>query len=320
MTKHTDNGQARYRLGLATIAVLLGLGGPPGAMAQQTGQKVFGTAQQAADALVTAAEHNDEPALLALLGQDGKQIVHSGDRTEDAQGRADFVAAYRQMHRLVTEPDGQVTLYVGAKNWPVPIPLAHKGHEWYFDTAAGQKEILYRRVGRNELSAIRVCQALVTAEKEYRRGRPDTYAMKILSDPGQRNGLYWEVQAGEPQSPIGPLVASAEAEGYNAPVAHAHTPYRGYHFRILTQQGSHAAGGAHGYVVDGKMTEGFAILAYPARYRSSGVMTFIVGTDGVVLQKDLGPQTEHLARALQAYDPDPSWHPAEETQIAHTGQ
>ena len=221
------------------------------------------------------------------------------------------------MHRLATEPDGLTTLYVGAKNWPMPIPLAHKGHDWYFDTPAAEREILYRRVGRNEISAIRVCQALVTAEKEYRHDRPDAYALKILSDQGQHNGLYWQVAAGEPQSPIGPLVASAEAEGYNA---HPHTPYRGYRFRILTQQGSHAPGGAHSYIVDGKMTEGFAIAAYPAQYRSSGVMTFIVGTDGVVYQKDLGTQTASLATALKRYDPDSSWHMAEETKSANTGE
>jgi hypothetical protein len=320
MTQYIDNGQGRHRLGLATCAALLVMGAPLGAMAQQPGQKAFGAAEQAANALVTAAEHNDERALLDLLGQDAKRIIYSGDETEDANGRADFVRAYREMHRLVTEPDGLTTLYVGANNWPIPIPLAHKGHDWYFDSAAGEREILYRRVGRNELSAIHICQALVAAEKEYRHDRPDTYAPKILSDPGQRNGLYWKVAAGEPQSPIGPLVASAEAEGYAAPAAHARTPYRGYHFHILAQQGSHAAGGAHSYIEDGKMTEGFAFVAYPAQYRSSGVMTFIVGADGVVYQKDLGPQTAHLTAALKRYDPDASWHVAEETQTARTGK
>ena len=317
MTQHTHD-PGRHRLGLA-CAMLLGLGTASGAMAQQPGQKVFGAAEQAANALVTAAEHNDERALLELLGSDGRRIIYSGDETEDAHGRADFVKAYREMHRLVIEPDGLTTLYVGAKNWPIPIALAHQGNEWYFDTPAAEQEILYRRVGRNELSAIRVCQALVTAEQEYRRDRAATYAPKIVSDPGQRNGLYWEVAAGEPSSPIGPLVAAAEAEGYDAPTAHARTPYRGYHFRILTQQGSHAAGGAHGYIVDGKMTEGFAIVAYPAQYRSSGVMTFIVGSDGVVYQKDLGPQTAHLPTALKRYDPDRSWHVAEETKTASNG-
>lgn len=320
MTQYIDNGQGRQRRGLATCAALLVMGAPLGAMAQQPGQKVFGAAEQAANALVTAAQHNDEQALLDLLGQDAKRVIHSGDETEDANSRADFVQAYREMHRLVTEPDGLTTLYVGAKNWPTPIPLAHKGHDWYFDSAAGEREILNRRVGRNELSAIRICQALVAAEKEYRHDRPDTYAPQILSDPGQHNGLYWKVAAGEPLSPIGPLVGSAEAEGYKVPAAHARTPYRGYHFHILKEQGSHAAGGAHSYIENGKMTGGFAFVAYPAQYRSSGVMTFIVGVDGVVYQKDLGPQTVQLAAALNQYDPDANWHVAEETQTARVGK
>jgi hypothetical protein len=204
-------------------------------------------------------------------------------------------------------------LYIGAHNWPAPIPLVHKGNSWYFDTEAGKKEILCRRIGRNEMSAIRVCQELVAAQKEYSAEHKE-YAREIFSDEGQHNGLYWKAADGEPQSPIGPLVASAVAQGYAKNQQGAPTPYRGYYFHILTRQGKNAPGGAKNYVVNGKMTEGFAFVAYPAEYRSSGVMTFITTEDGVVYQKDLGRKTGVLAKAMKEYDRNPSWQKAEEQQ------
>jgi len=264
--------------------------------------------------LVTAAQNNDEKAMLEILGPAEKQIVSSGDETEDAESRANFVQKYQEMHRLVKEPDGTVVLYIGAANWPTPIPLVNKGNSWYFDTEAGKKEILYRRVGRNEMSAIRVCQELVAAEKEYRSERQIAYAQKIFSDEGQHNGLYWKVAEGEPQSPIGPLVAWAVAEANAKSRGEPPTPYRGYYYHILTRQGKNGPGGAKSYVVNGKMTAGFAFVAYPAEYRSSGVMTFIVSEDGVVYQKDLGRKTEVLAKAMKEYNPDSTWQKAEEQQ------
>jgi Protein of unknown function (DUF2950) len=219
---------------------------------------------EASSALVTALQNNDEPALLEIFGPEGKKIISSGDATEDAENRANFVKRYREMHRLVREPDGTTTLYIGAENWPAPIPLVNKGKIWYFDTAAGEREILFRRIGRNEISAIRVCQELVAAQKEYYSTQQSVYAQQIFSDEGQHNGLYWKAAAGEPQSPIGPLVASAVAEGYVKGQAGPPTPYRGYLFHILTRQGKDAPGGAKNYIVDGKMTEGFAFVAYPA--------------------------------------------------------
>jgi hypothetical protein len=280
-------------------------------MAQQPGQKTFSSPEEASNALVTAVQSNDEKAVLDLLGPHGKQIISSGDEAEDANSRANFVQKYREMHRLVKEPDGTTTLYIGAKNWPTPIPLVQKASSWYFDTDAGKKEILYRRIGRNEISAIRVCQELVAAENEYHDTRHDEYAEKILSDEGKHNGLYWHAAAGAPQSPIGPLVASAVAEGYAGGSKSALTPYRGYYFHVLTLQGRHAEGGAKNFVVSGKMT-GFAFVAYPAEYRSSGVMTFIVGRDGVVYEKDLGKETGDVAKGMEKYDPDASWHKAQE--------
>lgn len=285
---------------------------PAPAAAQQPGQKTFSSAADAAAALVAAVQSNDQSSLMAILGPDAKGILSSGDDVEDSNDRQDFVQRYQQMHRLVTEPDGKVTLYIGAENWPTPIPLAHKGSTWYFDTAAGKQEILYRRVGKNELAVIEVCHELVDAQKEYysqpHDGNPaNEYAQKIFSDSGKQNGLYWEVSGGGTQSPIGPLVASASTVGYKPDSDQKPEPYQGYYFKVLTGQGPAAPGGARSYIVDGKMTRGFAFIAYPAEYRSSGVMTFIVDKDGVVYEKDLGPHTAELAKTITRYNRDNTW-------------
>jgi hypothetical protein len=281
--------------------------------AQQPGQKTFSSADDASHALVTAAQGNDEKAMLDILGPDGKQIVSSGDDAEDAQTRANFVQKDQEMHRLVKEPDGTTTLYIGAENWPTPIPLVNKGTAWYFDTEAGKQEILFRRVGRNEMSTIHVCQELVAAEKEY-SAQHSEFAQKIFSDEGQHNGLYWKSADSQAQSPIGPLVATAFVESSANNRDSAPTPYRGYHYRILTREGKNAPGGAKSYIANGKMTAGFAFVAYPAEYRSSGVMTFIVTDDGVVYQKDLGKKTDALAKAMKEYNPDSKWQKAVEQQ------
>ena len=304
---------------LAAVAILLVGCFLTRSMAQQPGQKTFSSAEEASNALVAAVENNDERAMIEILGPEGKQVISSGDEIEDARGRASFVQVYREMHRLVVEPDGTTNLYIGAKNWVTPIPLVSKGGSWYFDTAAGAKEILYRRIGRNEMSTIRVCQELAAAQKEFSATQHNGYAEKILSDEGQHNGLYWRVAAGEPQSPIGPLIASAVAEGYARRRDGAPTPYRGYYYRVLTRQGKGSPGGAKNYIVNGKMTEGFAFLAYPAEYRSSGVMTFIVNQDGIVYQKDLGKNTADLAKALKEYNPNSSWEKAEEQKATTAG-
>jgi hypothetical protein len=282
-------------------------------VAQQPGQKTFKSPEEASDALFKAAQSNDEKAMLDVLGADGKQVVSSGNEAEDAESRANFATKYEEMHRLAKEADGSTVLYIGAKNWPTPIPLVNKGGSWYFDTEAGKKEILYRRVGRNEMSTIRVCQELVAAEKEYSAQHAE-YAQKIFSDEGQRNGLYWKAEAGEPLSPVGPLVAAAVSESYGTSRDSAPTPYRGYYYHVLVGQGKNSPGGAKSYSVNGKMTGGFAFVAYPAEYRSSGVMTFIVGEDGVVYQKDLGKKTESIAKAMKEYNPNSSWQKAEEQQ------
>jgi hypothetical protein len=297
---------------IAALALVLAGCFPACTVAQESGQKTFSSPEEASNALVAAMQSKNEKALLELLGPGGKEIISSGDEVEDLHTRADFVQRYLQMHRLVNEPDGTTTLYIGARNWPTPIPLVHSANGWYFETEAGKREILYRRIGRNEMSAIRVCQELAAAEHEYHDAQHSQYAQTIFSDEGQHNGLYWKVAAGEPQSPIGPLVANAVAQGYAPGRSGAPTPYRGYYFHILTMQGKHARGGAKHYIVDGKMSEGFAFVAYPAEYRSSGVMTFIVGSDGVVYQRDLGKPTDVIANSMKTYDPDATWKEAEE--------
>jgi len=285
------------------------------AMAQQPGQKTFSSAEEASRALVAATKNNDEKAMLEILGPKEKEVVSSGDDAEDAQSRANFVEHYQEMHRLVKEPDGTTILYIGAHNWPTPIPLEHKGNVWYFDTEAGKKEILYRRIGRNELSAIRVCQELVASEKEYAAQHGGEYAHRIFSDEGQQDGLYWKSADGQPQSPIGPLVASAVPQSFAQSQTGVPTPYRGYYFHILERQGKGGPGGAKSYIADGKMT-GFAFVAYPAEYRSSGVMTFVIAEDGVVYEKDLGRKTEVIGETMKEYDPSFGWQRAEEQQEA----
>ena len=249
--------------------------------------------------------------MLDIFGPDGKQVVSSGDDVQDKEMHANFAKKYQEMHRLVNEPDGTTSLYIGAENWPAPIPLVHKGNVWYFDTDAGTHEILYRRVGRNEITTIRVCQELVAAQKDYFSQNHDEYAQRFFSDAGQHDGLYWKAAAGAPESPIGPLIASAVAEGYENIPEGGPTPFHGYYFHILMAQGHHAPGGSKNYIVRGKMTGGFAFVAYPAEYRSSGVMTFIVGSNGVVYEKDFGKNTESIVKAMKKFDPDSSWHKAE---------
>jgi len=298
----------------AAFAMLIAALLPSQALAQPKGHKTFASPEEAASALVAAAQGSDEEALVDILGPEARPLVSSGDATEDAQDRAQFVARYQDMHRLVPEPDGTTTLYIGARNWPTPIPLVHQGAAWYFETGAGRKEILYRRIGQNEASTIHVCRELAAAQGEYQASHGGRYAQAIFSDEGERNGLYWKTADSEPPSPIGPLVAWAEARADGSGRAGAATPYLGYHYRILDRQGRAAADGARSYRVGGNLTRGFALVAYPASYRSSGVMTFIVNQAGVVYQKDLGRRTAVLALAMRAYDPGPGWSRAEQEQ------
>jgi hypothetical protein len=279
--------------------------------AQQPGQRTFASTEDAGRALLEAMQTQNERAPLNILGPDAKDVLSSGDPSEDADARVGFVVKYEEMHRFVTEPDGTVTLVVGAENWPFPIPLVSNHGSWYFDTDAGKDEILFRRIGENELAAMEACSALVDAQKEY-FARPKgalskQFAQKLVSDEGRHDGLYWHGAYDEYASPINPLIANAAAHENGSAPGFDPVPFHGYFFRILTSQGPHAPGGAKNYVLDGKMTGGFAFVAYPAEYRSSGVMTFIVDESGTIYEKDLGPNTRKLAEAMSSYDPDSTW-------------
>jgi hypothetical protein len=284
------------------------------ARAQQTAQKTFPSAEAACAALIGAVQQQDQPALVQILGQTAKVIVSGGDEAEDVSSRSQFLEKYREMHRLVREPDGTTTLYIGAENWPVPIVLVRRASGWVIDPVASRTEILARRIGRNELETIEVCRELVNGQNEYyansHDGEVKQFAVRFLSGEGRHNGLYWKSAYREPESPVGQLLTLASFEdGVTQTIGPR--PFHGYYFRILTRQGRHAPGGAKNYMVDGKMTGGFAFVVYPAEYRSSGVMTFIVSRDGILYQKDLGPKTALRAKILTLYDPDPTWKKVE---------
>jgi Protein of unknown function (DUF2950) len=271
-------------------------------------QRKFETADQAASALALAIKSDSKSDVLRVLGRAGDDIINSGDEVSDAEARQKFVAAYDAKHSVVIEGD-KAFLLLGSDDFPFPIPIRHQNGGWKFDTAAGRLEILYRRIGRNELDAIQTCLAYVDAQMEYaekdRTGAgTGIYAQHIVSTAGKKDGLYWPSSGGD-ESPLGELAAKASAEGYSAGAGRA--PYHGYYYRILTQQGPNAPGGALNYVVRGKMIGGFALLAYPAEYGNSGVMTFLVNHSGTVYQKDLGDYTTTLAKRMMWFDPDQTW-------------
>jgi len=282
--------------------------------AQEAGQRTFSSAEDASRALFNAMKGEDQQASLSILGPAGKEVLSSGDREEDLDARVSFVVKYQEMHRLVTEANGTASLMVGAENWPFPIPLVNNHGTWFFDTAAGKDEILFRRIGKNELAAVDACRELGAAQNQYfahpPANLPNQFAQKLVSDEGRHNGLYWHGASDEFDSPINPLIAYARQ---NLPTDQVgeHVPFNGYMFRILTSQGPHAPGGAKNYIVDGTMSRGFAFVAYPVEHRSSGVMTFIVDESGTIFEKDLGSNTTKLAQAMTVYDPDSSWHRVE---------
>jgi hypothetical protein len=277
--------------------------------AEPAAQQSFARASQAVAALVAANRSNDTAALEQILGPEGSSLISSGDEAQDRRDRAQFVALYETHHRLTRTAPDTLTLLIGSNEWALPIPLVKHDGQWRFDTAAGAKELLYRRIGANELAAIEVARALYRAQLEYAASAHDgnpkgLYAQRFRSTPDKRDGLYWPVSEGEPASPAGPLVAEAEASGRESG---KHQPFHGYYFRILKSQGPHAHGGARDYIIDGKMSGGFAILAYPADYGVSGVMSFLVSRRGTVFESDLGAATRESAAALTAFDPDASW-------------
>ena len=304
----TMKQDSSFRL-LALAAILAGLSASL-ARAASPAAKAFDTPEQAAEALIAAAAADDVPALLAIVGPEGKDLIVSPDAVQDKKGRAEFVRLAREKTSVEKDPDDprRATLSIGKDGWPGPVPIVESNGKWSFDAKQGREEILDRKIGSNELDAIAVCRGFVEAQHEYVSrdrdgdGAPE-YAQRIISSPGKKDGLYWKSAEGEEVSPIGEGVARALAEGYSSKTE----PYHGYYFRVLKAQGAAAPLGAMEYVIQGNMIGGFALIAWPAQYRVTGVQTFLVGYDGIVYQQDLGAQTAKIAPRIVVYDPDKSW-------------
>ena len=307
---HTALYASRLIAALLVVIVLTFAGMTADAAVKQKG---FATPEEAVKAVVTAAKNNDDKELIAIFGPSAKDLIFSGDAVADKERREMLLKKYDEKNGLVEEK-GNMVFVIGKDDWPFPIPLVKKADVWSFDTAKGREEVLNRRIGDNELNTIQTMLAIVDAEREYAmkeiNGVPE-YAQKFISDKGKKNGLYWETKDGEEPSPLGPAIAKAKEEGYkksgDKPV-----PFHGYYYKILKAQGKNASGGRYDYVVKGKMIGGFAVIAAPAKYGNSGVMTFLVNHEGVVYQKDLGKNTGTAAKAMKAFDPDKTWKKVEE--------
>ena len=296
---------------LFSTVIAMGMGTGIATAQQEASGTVFPSASEGVDRFVAAGRAKDMVALDKILGQDGHDILHSGDVQADRNALERFITAYDARHKLVQDSPTRSTLVVGTDDWPMPIPLVKGADGWSFDTAAGRAELLARRIGRNELSTIQSCKAFVDAQREYAStDRGDgllDYAQRFISTPGKQDGLYWPAKPGEPMSPLGPLFVKAQAAGYTPRAKNTPQPFNGYYFRILTGQGPAAKGGAYSYLAHGKLMGGFALIAHPATYGVSGVMTFIVNQDGTVFQKDLGPNTATAAAQIKTFDPGPGW-------------
>ena len=297
----------------ATMIILVTF--PLQGYAAQIKQKTFASPEEAVKALFDAAKSENQEELMAIFGPAGREVLSSGDAVDDKAVREQFLKAYEVKHALIREGDAKAVLQIGTEDWPFPIPLVKKNQQWVFDTKKGKEEMNYRRIGRNELSTIQACLAYVDAQREYAAKDRDgdglfEYAQKFWSTPGKKDGLYWEAKPGEEESPLGDFAARATGEGYkktsNKPV-----PYHGYFFKILKAQGRNAPGGAYDYVVNGRMIGGFGMIAHPANYGVSGVMTFVVNHDGIVYEKNLGKDTTKIARAMKLFNPDKTWKKVE---------
>ena len=282
----------------------------PAASSAAAAQRSFATPEEAVKALVDSVRAQDVNALLAVIGPKSKSWLFSGDKVADAADWQKFLAAYDKKSSIDRDGDAKAILHAGEGDWSFPAPLVRQGDRWVFDADAGREEIINRRIGRNELDTIQTLLAVVDAQREYAAndgGGNGFYASRFVSSPGKKDGLYWPTKAGEPESPLGPLVAEAVREGYGKPKSPGPRPYQGYFFRLLTSQGKDAPGGAYSYLVNGRLFGGFAVVAYPASYGNSGVKTFVVNHDGVVYERDLGPGTAGEATAMKAFNPGKGW-------------
>jgi hypothetical protein len=303
----------RRLLGVAAAMLVAVLGVAVGHAEPTAAQTTFATADEAVSALIAAVTADDPAALHRIFGPGSDSLINSGDAYADKRRRDMFLAAYTEQHKLVPMGDDRIVLDVGKSDWPMPIPMVKVGALWHFDTGAGTQEVINRRIGRNEIAAIRVALFYTDAQTDYFERIKQTagsgeYAQRLLSTPSKHDGLYWPAGDGELESPFAPLINQAADEGYpSEPVSGSRTPYQGYHFRVLKGQGANAPGGAKDYIAGGKMTGGFALIAWPATYGVSGIMTIVVDQDGIVFQKDLGEKTPALAAAAIRFDPDITW-------------
>ncbi|OPY81166.1 MAG: hypothetical protein A4E65_01204 [Syntrophorhabdus sp. PtaU1.Bin153] len=300
-------------IALPLLLVLCAGYSPVQAATKGVRQKTYHSPEEAVKALVDAMRSDNIKQMSIILGPQSKSIISSGDKIADKQILEDFIKQYDEKNRIEMVSDFSAVLSVGEKDWPMPIPIVKKGQRWLFDTKAGKDEILNRRIGRNELAVIKVCEAYVDAQQEFALMDTDgdglfEYAQTFRSSPGKKDGLYWETKEGQESSPLGPFVADARKEGYlKEPAQNRPRPYHGYYYKILKGQGVNAPGGAYDYVVNGSMIGGFALVAYPAKYGSTGIMTFIVNQNGIVYQKNFGKNTTRIAEGLKLFDPDNTW-------------
>jgi hypothetical protein len=300
---------------MAAILVLTGFFGNGSAATKTTKQKVFKSPEEAVKILFEAIKNKDSGELLAILGPDGKYLVYSGDDVADNLRGELAVKMFEEKYQIVKAGDRKAILELGSNSWPLPIPIVEEKGNWRFDSKQGKEEILNRRIGRNEIGAIQTCLAYADAQREYASQDRSgdgllQYAQRFISEPGKKDGLYWETKEGEQESPVGIFMANARQQGYKKSASGKAAPYHGYLYRILKAQGKNAPGGPFDYVVKGRMIGGFALVAYPAKYGSSGIMTFMVNHESVVYQKNLGPRTESAARAIKLFDPDKTWQKA----------
>jgi hypothetical protein len=317
---HKKGGKVRLAmLATAVAAAMLMLGAFSVSLIAGILQISFPSAEEAVRSLVAAVRANDMEELRIILGPGSETLISSGDEVADKAVREKFLNAYDQMNRIVQPVPDKAVLHIGKDDWSMPIPIVKKGTEWIFDIDQGRNEILNRRIGRNELNVIDVIGAYVAAQHEYASkdcggGGKVEFAQKLISTEGKRDGLYWEPKEGEEESPLGPLIARAADEGYSR--ESSLSPFHGYYFKILKGQGGHAEGGKYNYIVNGKMILGFGLVAYPAEYGNSGIMTFIVNQEGIIYEKNLGNNTKSIAEAMKIFDPDKTWEKVTDQETA----